>query len=272
MLPLDLHVLSLSLAFILSQDQTLRCSNCFYVFAQDSVIFRFKYFTDGIHSKYLYYCCICKFLKELFSIVSFETWCKGKDFYFYLPNFFESFFDLFFRKSLSERLQDIRLDLPTSSLSFYLSDFLRPLSSCHHRISLDCGCKSTAVKHILQMFSQLFYNYFLLSLIVNDLQIYFSPFFWFDTKETKTSLEICFTPSPFGRSFLTSIFHPSFFISPSLILNFQKAGVFLSFHAGFSAKDAGFFSFYAYLLKTNKRESKTNPARIEIDSRLVWNR
>ncbi len=27
-LPLDLHVLSLSLAFILSQDQTLRCSNC----------------------------------------------------------------------------------------------------------------------------------------------------------------------------------------------------------------------------------------------------
>ena len=44
MLPLDLHVLSLSLAFILSQDQTLRCSNCFYVFAQDSVISRFKYF------------------------------------------------------------------------------------------------------------------------------------------------------------------------------------------------------------------------------------
>ena len=28
-LPLDLHVLSLSLAFILSQDQTLRCINCF---------------------------------------------------------------------------------------------------------------------------------------------------------------------------------------------------------------------------------------------------
>ena len=28
-LPLDLHVLSLSLAFILSQDQTLRCLNCF---------------------------------------------------------------------------------------------------------------------------------------------------------------------------------------------------------------------------------------------------
>ena len=32
MLPLDLHVLSLSLAFILSQDQTLRCLSCSFVF------------------------------------------------------------------------------------------------------------------------------------------------------------------------------------------------------------------------------------------------
>ena len=31
-LPLDLHVLSLSLAFILSQDQTLRCLSCSFVF------------------------------------------------------------------------------------------------------------------------------------------------------------------------------------------------------------------------------------------------
>ena len=195
----------------------------FYVFAQDSVISRFKYFTDGIHSKYLYYCCICKFLKELLSIVSFETWCKGKDFYFYLPNFFESFFDLFFRKFFRNDFRTFAwIFQPHPSVSIF-PGFLTSLSSCHHRISLDCGCKSTAVKHIFQMFSQLFYNYFLLCLIVNDLQIHFSPFFWFDTKETKTSLEICFTPSPFGRSFLTSIFHPSFFISPSLILNFQSS-------------------------------------------------
>ena len=32
MLPLDLHVLSLSLAFILSQDQTLHCTLFFYSF------------------------------------------------------------------------------------------------------------------------------------------------------------------------------------------------------------------------------------------------
>ena len=30
-LPLDLHVLSLPLAFILSQDQTLHCKNCFFL-------------------------------------------------------------------------------------------------------------------------------------------------------------------------------------------------------------------------------------------------
>ena len=95
MLPLDLHVLSLSLAFILSQDQTLRCSNCFMSLLKIP-LFQVQVFFDGIHSKYLYYCCICKFLKELFSIVSFETWCKGKDFYFYLPNFFESFFRFIF--------------------------------------------------------------------------------------------------------------------------------------------------------------------------------
>ena len=96
MLPLDLHVLSLSLAFILSQDQTLRCSNCFMSLLKIPLFFQVQVFFDGIHSKYLYYCCICKFLKELLSIVSCETWCKGKDFYFYLPNFFEVFFRFIF--------------------------------------------------------------------------------------------------------------------------------------------------------------------------------
>ena len=170
MLPLDLHVLSLSLAFILSQDQTLRCSNCFMSLLKIPLFPGSSIFTDGIHSKYLYYCCICKFLKELLSIVSFETWCKGKDFYFYLPNFFESFFSIYFFGSFFRN--DFRtfawIFQPHPSVSIF-PGFLTPLSSCHHRISLDCGCKSTAVKHIFQMFCQLFYNYFLLSLIVKVL-------------------------------------------------------------------------------------------------------
>ena len=97
------------------------------------------------------------------------------------------------------------------------------------------------------MFYQLFYNYFLLSLIVNDLQMFFSPFFYFP---------------PF-------LFYFTFPNSQSSILNSQKAGVFLSFRAGFSAKDAGFFSFYAYLSKSNKRESISILAGFTFDSRLV---
>ena len=41
-----------------------------------------------------------------------------------------------------------------------------------------------------------------------------------------------------------------------LIVHAEKAGVFLSFHAGFSTKDAGFFLFSAYLFKSNKRLSR----------------
>ena len=161
MLPLDLHVLSLSLAFILSQDQTLRCSNCFMSLLKIPLFSGSSIF-DGIHSKYLYYYCICKFLKELFSIVSFETWCKGKDFYFYLPNFFKSFFDLFFRKFLPERLQDIRLNLPTSSLGFYLSGFpnLSFIMSPPHlsRLRVQKYCCKTYFPNVFPTFLQLFFT------------------------------------------------------------------------------------------------------------------
>ena len=37
-LPLDLHVLSLSLAFILSQDQTLRCCISYFYFFSEIII------------------------------------------------------------------------------------------------------------------------------------------------------------------------------------------------------------------------------------------
>ena len=82
------------------------------------------------------------FSKNSSQSVSCETCCKGKDFYFYLPNFFEVFFDLFFWKT-SGRISDICLD--SSNLILFP---LRVLSPFHHvvsRISLDCGCKSTAL-------------------------------------------------------------------------------------------------------------------------------
>ena len=45
-LPLDLHVLSLSLAFILSQDQTLRCLNCYISMLRIRIYFQV---IDGIN-------------------------------------------------------------------------------------------------------------------------------------------------------------------------------------------------------------------------------
>ena len=201
MLPLDLHVLSLSLAFILSQDQTLRCSNCFMSLLKIPLFPGSSIFTDGIHSKYLYYCCICKFLKELLSIVSFETWCKGKDFYFYLPNFFRSFFDLFFSEVLSERLQDIRLDLPTSSLGFYLSGFpnLSFIMSTPHlsRLRVQKYCFITYPPNVFTTFFDLFFAFPDCQGIMNALFLpsfrsdfffpldFVSPFFWLDPKEPK---------------------------------------------------------------------------------------
>ena len=227
MLPLDLHVLSLSLAFILSQDQTLRCSNCFMSLLKIPLFFQVQVFLTVFILNTCTTVVYVNFSKNSSQSFLSKRGAKVRIFIFIFQIFSKVFFRFIFSEVLSERLQDIRLDLPTSSLGISISGFLSPLSSCHHRISLDCGCKSTAVKHIFQMFSQLFYNYFFTLL---DCQ-------WF----TNALFSLLLLSSPF-------------FISPFEILNFQsyilnsqKAGVFLSFRAGFPAKDAGFFSFYAYL-------------------------
>ena len=162
MLPLDLHVLSLSLAFILSQDQTLRCSNCFMsllkipLFPGSSILLTVFILNTCTTVVYV------NFSKNSFQSVSCETWCKGKDFYFYLPNFFQSFFRFIFSEVLSERLQDIRLDLPTSSLGFYLSGFPNPsfiMSPPHlSRLRVQKYCCKTYSPNVLPTFFYLFFT------------------------------------------------------------------------------------------------------------------
>ena len=163
MLPLDLHVLSLSLAFILSQDQTLRCSNCFMSLLKipsflQVQVFLLTVFILNTCTTVVY----VNFSKNSFQSVSCETWCKGKDFYFYLPNIFRSFFSIFFRKPLPERLQDIRLDLPTSSLGFYLSGFpnLSFIMSPPHlaRLRVQKYCCKTYFPNVFPTFFQLFFT------------------------------------------------------------------------------------------------------------------
>ena len=82
MLPLDLHVLSLSLAFILSQDQTLHCTFIFFIrLSLNSSFIVVSFFDGGI----LLPCTYTTFL--LFSIfqrtvsVFVETDCKVTTFF-----------------------------------------------------------------------------------------------------------------------------------------------------------------------------------------------
>ena len=179
MLPLDLHVLSLSLAFILSQDQTLRCSNCFMsllkipLFPGSSILLTVFILNTCTTVVYV------NFSKNSYQSFLSKRGAKVRIFIFIFQIFSKVFFDLFFFRSFFRN--NFRtfawIFQPHPSVSIF-PGFLTPLSSCHHRISLDCGCKSTAVKHIFQMFSQLFSIYFSLYLIVSDLQMHFSPFFW----------------------------------------------------------------------------------------------
>ena len=74
------------------------------------------------------------FSKNSFQSVSCETWCKGKDFYFYLPNFFEVFSIYFFgRQPGGYRIS--AWILPTSS-SFLSGSLARSIMSSHASLSI----------------------------------------------------------------------------------------------------------------------------------------
>ena len=75
MLPLDLHVLGLPLAFILSQDQTLRCKNfefCCYALSYTS--YTVSFFPNNVKELIMVYF-VVSFTRKLF-LRSFAV-CKG---------------------------------------------------------------------------------------------------------------------------------------------------------------------------------------------------
>ncbi len=102
-LPLDLHVLSLSLAFILSQDQTLHCKILFrnFVLAGSCVHeSRLSSFFDSRSLRCFVHVNILKNSSLSSSPSPFsrgESGCKDKTFFPSLPNLFQSFFKLFSR-------------------------------------------------------------------------------------------------------------------------------------------------------------------------------
>ena len=123
MLPLDLHVLSLQLAFILSQDQTLHCKSIVsqhkadFCSVQDAVQFIdfintlrlthiniYKTSIDG--SIFFLYYLYCLSIFQRTCCFRFKSGCKGKGFIFNYQTFSEVFlFFLFthFSGSLCER-------------------------------------------------------------------------------------------------------------------------------------------------------------------------
>ena len=114
MLPLDLHVLSLQLAFILSQDQTLHCKSIVsqhkadFCSVQDAVqfidfintlrlthIYIYKTSIDG--SIFFLYYLYCLSIFQRTCCFRFKSGCKGKRFYFN----YQMFSEVFFRFSFS---------------------------------------------------------------------------------------------------------------------------------------------------------------------------
>ena len=125
MLPLDLHVLSLSLAFILSQDQTLHCTFIFLIrLSLNSSFIVVSFLTVVFYYLVLilHFCCFQSF-KELFPFLSKRT---AK-----LRHFFES--TKYFKKNIY----------------FFFSNVCLFNSQA---TSLDCGCKVTAFSETTKIF------------------------------------------------------------------------------------------------------------------------
>ena len=107
MLPLDLHVLSLSLAFILSQDQTLHGMNFICFFSCPGVPRRACGRVIPDAPRLLLVFLTFQYLKELFLLrllprpfFRSESGCKDKHFPHSLPNFPATFFKVFSKAPL----------------------------------------------------------------------------------------------------------------------------------------------------------------------------
>ena len=163
MLPLDLHVLSLSLAFILSQDQTLRCLNCFIISSLRNPFIVVQSHTSltvsirKINFPILVLLVeLCKSLKELLSLSFLDCGCKGKDF-FLTSKFFGEKFSSFFSQADLRAVGNYRLAQPTSSPT---QGYLHVSIISEAPFSLESGCKSNAIKHTVQIYRALFFKFF----------------------------------------------------------------------------------------------------------------
>ena len=86
----------------------------------------------------------------------FDCGCKGKDF-FLTSKFFDEKFSSFFSQADLRAVGNYRLAQPTSSPT---QGYLHVFIISEAPFSLECGCKSSVIKHNLQTFPVLFFKFF----------------------------------------------------------------------------------------------------------------
>ena len=95
---------------------------------------------------------------KMFQNVRFvsESGCKGKDF-FLTSKFFGEKFSSFFSQADLRAVGNYRLAQPTSSPT---QGYLHVSIISEAPFSLECGCKSNAIKHTVQIYRALFFKFF----------------------------------------------------------------------------------------------------------------
>ena len=162
MLPLDLHVLSLSLAFILSQDQTLRCSNCFMSLLKIPLFFQVQVFLTAFILNTCTTVVYVNFSKNSSQSFLAKRGAKVRIFIFIFQIFSKVFFDLFFSEVSFGTTSGHSLGSSNLIPRFHLSGFLNPsfiMSPPHlSRLRVQKYCCKTYSPNVFTTFLQLFFT------------------------------------------------------------------------------------------------------------------
>ena len=138
-LPLDLHVLGLPLAFILSQDQTLHCKKSFNILACFSKALNSKTLNIFERIQLLHYFkehIVRDIVLGTSHRLSFKADCKGKDFFLTSKLFQKKFSKIFQSQSISE-LVCFRYFLKADAK---VATFLKPANLFRKKFQHFLGC------------------------------------------------------------------------------------------------------------------------------------
>ena len=147
MLPLDLHVLGLSLAFILSQDQTLRCNLIYFPVQNDSIFIVYSELKREL--KFLPFSCTTSIFVASFSqrtledqppfrlALSVAKSAAKLQPISELTKLFRTFFFTFFFRDTAKQLYHCHLDENLSKQTVFIKG--EKNRTTHNRAPVSCG-------------------------------------------------------------------------------------------------------------------------------------